>query len=500
MTTNTPIPTGGSAQLKAGQSRAPHRSLLRALGLADDDMQKPFIGVCNMFNEIVPGHIHLRTIADEVKKGVAMAGGVPFEFPAIGVCDGLAMNHDGMRYSLPSRELIVDSIEIMVRAHPFDGLVIIPNCDKTVPAALMAAAKLNIPTMIVSGGPMLKGKVPGRDLDLISCFEAVGSITAGKMDEDEFEQIEKNACPTCGSCSGMFTANSMNCITEALGMALEGSGTIPAVHSARRALACRTGKTIMELVTKNIRPLDIMTQKAFENALAMDMALGCSTNTVLHLTAIAQTAGIPFDLDLIDDVCQRTPNLCRLSPAGTDYIEDLYLSGGIYGVLEELSRANLVHLDAMTVSGETIGEAIRGKNKGGIIRTIENAFSPVGGIRVLRGNLAPKGAVVKAAAVLPEMMKVTLTARVYDSEEGRTTTFSAERLHRAVSSSYVMKGRRASECARCSHRRQPSTAWGSIAPSRSLLTGASPAAVVALQSDMFRRKLPKVLHRTCSGW
>ncbi|WP_100064926.1 dihydroxy-acid dehydratase [Miniphocaeibacter massiliensis] len=407
-----------SENIKKGTERSPHRSLLRALGIDENDMSKPFIGVCNMFNEIVPGHIHLRQITDEVKKGIYMEGGVPFEFPSIAVCDGIVMNHSGMHYSLPSRELIVDTIEVMVKAHRFDGLVIIPNCDKSVPAALIAAAKLNIPTIIVSGGPMLKGKTTKRDVDLISSFEAVGSLANHQMDREEFDEIERNACPTCGSCSGMFTANSMNCITESLGMALEGNGTIPAVYSARKVLAKRTGQQIMKLVKNDVKPRDIMTLKAFQNALAMDMALGCSSNTVLHLLAIAEAAKIPLTLNDLDEVSKITPNLCKLSPAGTDYIEDLYASGGIYAVLDQLSRKDsVINKECMTVSLKTMGELIEGKYFGGVIRTIENAYSPVGGIKVLFGNLAPNGAVVKASGVLPEMMTATLKARVFDSEE-----------------------------------------------------------------------------------
>lgn len=407
-----------SDNIKKGNERSPHRSLLRALGIDENDMQKPFIGVCNMFNEIVPGHIHLRQITDEVKKGIYMEGGIPFEFPSIAVCDGIVMNHTGMHFSLPSRELIVDTIEVMVKAHRFDGLVIVPNCDKSVPAALIAAAKLNIPTIIVSGGPMLKGKTTKRDVDLISSFEAVGSVANKQMDMEEFEDIERNACPTCGSCSGMFTANSMNCITESLGMALEGNGTIPAVYSARKVLAKRTGQQIMKLVKEDVKPRDIMTLKAFENALAMDMALGCSSNTVLHLLAIAEAAKVPLTLQDIDNVSTITPNLCKLSPAGTDYIEDLYASGGIYAVLDQLSNKDgIINKDCQTVSLKTIGELIENKFFGGVIRTIENAYSPVGGIKVLFGNLAPNGAVVKASGVLPEMMTAKLKARVFDSEE-----------------------------------------------------------------------------------
>lgn len=406
-----------SDNLKKGMERAPHRSLLRALGLDEGDMKKPFIGVCNMFNEIVPGHIHLSELSREVKNGVYMEGGIPFEFPSIAICDGLAMNHEGMRYSLPSRELIVDTIEVMVKANQFDGLVIIPNCDKSVPAALMAAAKLNIPTIIVSGGPMLKGKTLSKDMDLVTAFEAVGSKSQDKMTDGEFKEIEELACPTCGSCSGMFTANSMNCIVEALGMSLEGNGTIPAVYSSRNNLAKRSGQQIMRLVKENIRPRDILVKDAFENALTVDMALGCSTNTVLHLMAIAQVANVELDLKWIDEISERTPNLCKLSPSGKDHIEDLYHSGGIYGVIEELTKKNLINEDVKTVALKTLGESVKGKYLGGVIRPIENPFSEVGGIKVLFGNIAPNGAVVKSAGVLEEMMKVSLKAKVFDSEK-----------------------------------------------------------------------------------
>lgn len=416
--------------MKKGMERAPHRALFHALGVDEEDMNKPFIGVCNMFNEIVPGHLHLRELSAEVKKGVRDAGGVPFEFPAIAVCDGIAMNHDGMGYSLPSRELIVDSIEVMVKAHPFDGLVIIPNCDKSVPAALMAAAKLNLPTVIVSGGPMLAGNTSsGNKIDLITSFESVGARNVGKMDEKTFLEIETSACPTCGSCAGMFTANSMNCITEALGMALEGNGTIPAVYADRRILAKQTGRRVMDLVEKDLRPRDIMTPAAFKNALTVDMALGCSTNTVLHLTAAAEAAGVRLDLDTIDEVSRKTPNLTKLSPSGKDHIQDLLLSGGIYGVMDELSRKDLLNLDAGTVYNRPIGELIKGKYNGGIIRPLEHPYSARGGIQVLKGNLAPKGAVVKVAGVLPEMLVKTLKARVFDSEEAAYEAIMGRQIH-----------------------------------------------------------------------
>lgn len=406
-----------SDQIKKGVERSPHRSLLKAMGVDDSDMHKPFIGVCNMFNEIVPGHKHLRGIADEVKNGIFMEGGIPFEFPSIAVCDGIAMNHSGMNFSLPSRELIVDTIEVMVEAHQFDGLVIIPNCDKSVPAAMMAAAKLNIPTIIASGGPMLKGRMPDRDVDLISTFEGVGSMATKTMDEAYFSQLENTACPTCGSCSGMFTANSMNCISEALGMALEGNGTVPAVYGKRKSLSRQAGRQIMKLVAQDVRPLDIMTMEAFENAVAMDMALGCSTNTVLHLPAIAHAAGLELNLDTFDRISRKTPNICKLSPSGPDHIEELDQAGGIYQVMGELSSLGLIHKDCQTVSLKTMGELIEGKSHRGIIRSVDQPFSKTGGIRVLRGNIAPNGAVVKATGVLPEMMQVELTCRVYESEQ-----------------------------------------------------------------------------------
>lgn len=406
-----------SDKIKKGIERSPHRSLLKALGIDQDDFKKPFIGVCNTFNEVVPGHIHLREICEQVKKGILSAGGIPFEFPAIAVCDGIAMNHEGMRYSLPSRELICDCIEVMTKAHGFDGLVIIPNCDKSVPGALMAATKLNIPTVIVSGGPMLKGRALNKDVDLVSCFEAIGSVSKNRMGMEEFDLIENNACPTCGSCSGMFTANSMNCLTEAMGMGLEGNGTIPAVYSQRKVISQKAGKAIIKLVENDIRPRDIMTDIAFENALAVDMALGCSTNTILHILAIAKAANVDLDLRKIDEISKKTPNLCKLSPSGKDHIEDLYESGGIYAVMEELSKLDLINLQANTVAMKPIGELIKGKYREGIIKRVENPFSKTGGLKVLFGTLAPDGAVVKAAGVLPEMMKKTLKARVFESEE-----------------------------------------------------------------------------------
>ena len=412
-----------SDRVKKGYEKAPHRSLFKAMGYTDQELALPLIGVVNSQNEIVPGHIHLDTIADAVKSGIRMAGGTPIEFPSIGVCDGIAMNHVGMNYSLASRELIADSIETMAMAHGFDGLVLIPNCDKIVPAMLMAAARLNIPSIVISGGPMLAGKIGRKDLDLNSVFEGVGAVSAGRMTEEELSQIEEDACRSCGSCAGMFTANSMNCLTEVLGMGLPGNGTIPAVFAERVRLAKEAGMKILELVDKNICPREIMTTKAFENALTVDMALGCSTNSVLHLTAIAHEAGVDIDLDIINEVSMKTPNLCRLSPAGHHHIEDLYAAGGVQAVIKELSKNGLINLDLMTVTGRQIGENIKNVRvlDYDIIRPIDKPYSETGGIAVLRGNLAPDGAVVKRAAVAPEMMVHQGPARVFDSEKDAFT-------------------------------------------------------------------------------
>ena len=419
-----------SNNVKSGYARTPHRSLLRSLGLDESDFKKPFIGVCNTFNEIVPGHIHLRTLAEEVKKGILMEGGIPFEFPAIAVCDGIAMNHEGMRYSLPSRELILESVEVMAKAHQFDALVLIPNCDKTVPAMIMAACRINIPTIIVSGGPMLSGKREDEDIDLVTGFEVVGKYSLNECSEEEMLEVEENACPTCGSCSGMFTANSMNCITEALGISLRGNGTVPAVYSKRKTLARNSGRKIMSLVEKNILPRDIINEKSIKNALTLDMALGCSTNTVLHLTAIAREAHCPIDLKVIDKISSRTPNLCKLSPAGPYHIQELDEVGGIYAVLNELSKKNLINKDAMTVYEKPIGEMIKSVNKSSnkIIKDVENPYSQTGGIKVLFGNLAKEGAVVKKSAVDEKMMDVTLNARVYDSEEEASSDIFAGKI------------------------------------------------------------------------
>ena len=408
-----------SKAIKEGISKAPHRGLLKALGLSDTEIERPFIGVVNSFNEIVPGHVALRDIAEAVKKGVLIGGGTPLEFPTIAVCDGLAMNHEGMKYSLVSRELIADSIEIMAKAHALDGLVLIPSCDKVVPAMLMAAARLDIPAIIVSGGPMLAGKMNGKKVDLITIFEGVGAVCSGKMSAEELATLENKACPTCGSCAGMFTANSMNCMTEALGMALPGNGTIPAVYSERKRLAKATGMKIMELVKENILPKHILSEKAFENALTVDMALGCSSNTVLHLTAIAYELDMQIDLDKINEISAKTPTLCRLSPAGPYHIEELYEAGGVTAVMHELSKRKLIHLDELTVANEKQGELIEKAEKVGeqVIASIEKPYSETGGIAILKGNLAPDGAVVKRAAVAPEMLKTKAVARVFDGEE-----------------------------------------------------------------------------------
>ncbi|MFA5467438.1 MAG: dihydroxy-acid dehydratase [Sphaerochaetaceae bacterium] len=410
-----------SNAMKSGFSRAPHRSLLKALGLSDREIEAPLIGIVNSANSVIPGHVHLERIVEAVKAGVRSGGGTPLEFSVIGVCDGLAMGHKGMKYSLASRELIADSIEIMAMAHPFDALVMVPNCDKIVPAMLMAAARINIPTIVVSGGAMLAGKVPGKKgaIDLTSVFEAVGAHSSGKISDEELLACENNACPTCGSCSGMFTANSMNCLTEALGMALPGNGTIPAVYSERDRLAKEAGYKVMALLEKQIKPSDIMTAAAFENALALDMALGCSTNSMLHLPAIAHEAHVELDIFMANEVSKRTPNLCHLAPAGPHHIEDLYEAGGVLAVMKELNKRGLVNGDCLTVSTQKMGQQLeKAQNYNPeVIRPIENPFSETGGIAVLRGNLAPDGAVVKRSAVDPAMLKHTGVARVFDSEE-----------------------------------------------------------------------------------
>ncbi len=423
-----------SEQMTKGASRAPHRSLMKALGWTDREIASPMIGIVSAQNEIIPGHVHLNRIVEDVKAGVREAGGNPVVFPVIGVCDGIAMGHTGMKYSLASRELIADSIEIMATAHPFDALVFIPNCDKIVPGMLMAALRLNIPSIFVSGGPMLAGHVPGGDkrgMSLSSMFEAVGKHAAGKMDDATLLEWENSACPTCGSCSGMYTANSMNCLTEAIGMALPGNGTIPAVYSARDRLAKETGNQIMELLKARLLPRDILSAAAFKNALTVDMALGCSTNTMLHLPAIAHEAGVPLDIFMANEVSARTPNLCHLAPAGPDHIEDLYAAGGVMAVMAELGQAGLLEADIPTVSLKTIGQAYAGavNHDPNVIRPIGNPYSTSGGIAVLRGNLAPDGAVVKRSAVDPSMMVHQGPARVFESEEAVIAAILGNEIH-----------------------------------------------------------------------
>lgn len=409
-----------SKLMTGGIEKAPHRSLLHALGMTREEMERPLIGIVNSANEVVPGHIHLDTIAAAAKAGVRAAGGTPMEFPVIGVCDGLAMNHAGMRFSLPSREIIADSIEIMATAHPFDALVLIPNCDKTVPAMLMAMLRLNIPAVLVSGGPMLAGTSAGGPVDLINVFEAVGRVKRGEMNEAELGDLEMKACPGCGSCSGMFTANSMNCLSESIGLALPGNGTIPAVTADRVRLAKRAGALVMDLLKKDIKPRDIVTKASVANAVTMDMALGCSTNTVLHLPAIFAEAGLDLTLDIFDAVSAKTPNLCKLSPAGHHHIEDLHRAGGIPAVMNALAKRGLIDTSALTVTGRTVAENLAELNPqirdADVIRDAE-PYSQQGGIAVLRGSLAPDGAVVKQSAVAPEMMKRSLTARCFNSEE-----------------------------------------------------------------------------------
>ncbi len=408
-----------SDNVKCGTQQAPHRSLFNALGFTEEERKRPMIGIVSSYNEIVPGHMNLDKIVEAVKLGVAMGGGTPVVFPAIAVCDGIAMGHIGMKYSLVTRDLIADSTECMAIAHQFDGLVMVPNCDKNGPGLLMAAARLNIPTIFVSGGPMLAGHVKGQKRSLSSMFEAVGAVAANKMTMEDLCEFEEKVCPTCGSCSGMYTANSMNCLTEALGMGLRGNGTIPAVYSERIRLAKHAGMQIVELVNKNIKPRDIMTKEAFTNALITDMALGCSTNSMLHLPAIANEAGVKLNLEIANELSKKTPNLCHLAPAGHTYMEDLNEAGGVYAVLKELSKKDLLNLDVLTVSGKTMRENIEtavNKNPE-VIRTIDNPYSPTGGIAVLKGNLAPNGSVVKRSAVVPEMMEHTGPARVFDSEE-----------------------------------------------------------------------------------
>ena len=402
-----------------GMQQAPHRSLFHALGLTEEEMNRPLVGIVSSYNEIVPGHMNLDKVVEAVKMGVAMAGGTPIVFPAIAVCDGIAMGHIGMKYSLVTRDLIADSTEAMAMAHQFDALVMVPNCDKNVPGLRMAAARVNIPTVFVSGGPMLAGHVKGQKRSLSSMFEAVGAYTAGTMTEEDVREFEQKVCPTCGSCSGMYTANSMNCLTEVLGMGLQGNGTIPAVYSDRLRLAKHAGMQVMEMLKKNIRPRDIMTKEAFLNALTVDMALGCSTNSMLHLPAIAHEAGVELNVDIANEISSRTPNLCHLAPAGPTYIEDLNEAGGVYAVMNELSKKNLLNLDCMTVTGKTVGENIKdcyNKNPE-VIRPIDHPYSETGGIAILKGNLAPDSGVVKRSAVAEEMLVHEGPARVFDCEE-----------------------------------------------------------------------------------
>lgn len=408
-----------SNSVKTGLERAPHRSLFKALGLTDEEMKRPLIGIVNARSEVVPGHMHLDKVAEAVKAGVRMAGGTPMEFPSIGVCDGIAMGHIGMHYSLPSRELIADSLESMALAQGFDGLVLIPNCDKIVPGMLMGAARLNIPAIVISGGPMLAGRAGGEGVSLTNMFEAVGAVQAGKMSEDELKGLENSACASCGSCSGMFTANSMNCLTEAIGIALPGNGTVPAVYSERLRLAKLSGMKIMELVEKDIKPRDIITSDALHNALTVDMALGCSTNSMLHLPAIAYEAGIHFDLDMANNISEKTPNLCKLAPAGNHFVEDLYHAGGVSAVMKELSKKGLINENCHTVTCMTMGENIKNavNMNPDVIRPIDNPYSETGGIAVLKGNLAPNGSVVKRSAVDEKMLVHEGPARVFDSED-----------------------------------------------------------------------------------
>ena len=419
-----------SDAVKKGSQQAPHRSLFNALGMTKEEMERPLVGIVSSYNEIVPGHMNLDKIVNAVKQGVAMAGGTPVVFPAIAVCDGIAMGHIGMKYSLVTRDLIADSTEAMAIAHQFDALVMVPNCDKNVPGLLMAAARINVPTVFVSGGPMMAGHINGHKTSLSSMFEAVGSYAAGKITEEELTEFENKACPTCGSCSGMYTANSMNCLTEALGMGLRGNGTIPAVYSERIRLAKHAGMQVMEMYRKNIRPRDIMTKEAVLNALTVDMALGCSTNSMLHLPAIAHEIGMDFDISFANEISEKTPNLCHLAPAGPTYIEDLNEAGGVYAVMNELNKKGLLHTDCMTVTGKTVGENIKDcvNLNPEVIRPIENPYSQTGGLAVLKGNLAPDGGVVKRSAVVEEMMVHEGPARVFDCEEDAIAAIKGGRI------------------------------------------------------------------------
>jgi len=409
--------------MKKGPEKAPHRSLFKAMGYTQTELDRPLIGVANSANEIIPGHIHLDKIAEAVKAGIRLAGGTPIEFSTIGVCDGIAMNHMGMRYSLASREIIADSVEIMAMAHPFDGLVLIPNCDKIIPGMLMAALRLNIPAILVSGGPMMAGRAGANRVDLVSVFEAVGSFKAGQITEEQLEELEEYACPGCGSCAGMFTANSMNCLAEALGLALPGNGTIPAVTAARIRLAKIAGMRMMELIRQDVQPREIATREAFENAISVDMALGCSTNTVLHVPAIAHEAGIELDLNLFNEISARTPHLCSLRPGGAHFLEDLDMAGGVQAVMKELTTRGLIHLGVKTVTGKTVGENLDASRilDRDVIRSVDTPYHSEGGIAILYGNLAPEGAVVKQAAVAPEMLQRDARARVFESESSAAT-------------------------------------------------------------------------------
>ncbi len=420
-----------SDSVKSGMQNVPKRALLRALGLTEEELTRPLVGVVNSFNEVVPGHMNLDKITEAVKAGVRLAGGVPLEFPAIAVCDGIAMGHQGMKYSLVTRDLIADSTEAMAMAHAFDAMVMIPNCDKNVPGLLMAAARLNLPTIFVSGGPMLAGRVGDLRTSFSSMSEAVGSYTAGKMSKETLEEYECNTCPTCGSCSGMYTANSMNCLTEVLGMGLRGNGTIPAVYSERLRLAKRAGMQVMELLEKDIRPKDIMTEDAFRNALTMDMALGCSTNSMLHLPAIAHECGVDLNLEIANELSEKTPNLCHLAPAGHTYVEDLNAAGGIYAVMSEINKLGLLKTDLITVTGKTVGENIEGVQNMNpeVIRPVENPYSKTGGIAVLKGSLAPDTCVVKQSAVVPEMLKHEGPARVFESEEAAQEAINNDQIN-----------------------------------------------------------------------
>ncbi len=421
-----------SDTMKKGIERAPHRSLFKAMGYTDEEINRPIIGIANSFNEIIPGHIHLRQIVDAVKAGIRLAGGTPVEFGGIGICDGIAMNHIGMRYSLASRELIADSVEVMAQAHPFDGLVVVPSCDKITPGMIMAILRLNIPSIVITGGPMLTGNWHGRKVNLISVFEGIGEVRSGKMTEGELCQLEDEACPTCGSCAGMFTANSMNCLSEAIGLSLPGNGTIPAVSAKRIRLAKITGKRIVEMVSEGLYPRDICTEKAFRNAIAVDMALGCSTNTVLHVPAIAHEAGVPLDLDLFNEMSEKTPHLCNLIPAGPHSLQDLHLAGGIQAVLKELDGKGLIERDCITVTGKSVGENIEGAEVANrdVIRSCDNPYHREGGIAILHGSLAPDGAVVKQSAVAPEMLKHEGPARVFNSEKEAYDAILAGRIEK----------------------------------------------------------------------